>query len=436
MQILYTNFHKSPGIGGHSIYILSLICALADHHDITVAVPQTSGLYRRARDIGNVYVAAQEYPNRPAAQWRAARHLRALMIERHIQIVHVNGSADHRLVMLARMGMGSRKPAVVFTKHNDQPISPLSAFVRATLGTNHVIAVCDFVRRRVDATPYRRTGVTTIANGIDTAYYDRSHITADHTDQAQVDEYRRAWTSAYCASTTTDTLVADDASAVMPEVSAVPEISVVPTTLAVPAISAIPVTPVPPDAPRSITVFGSQAGTDDYKGWMDLVHAVASLPEEFRRNVRIALAGAWPKDTQVEEVRAAGMKDQVFFAGPLNDVRPFLAALDVGFVLSWRVETISFACREMMSMGLPVIVSDHGGLPENINSGVDGWIVPRRDISAIAKRVEKIMIDPASVRQVGQAARARAVAHFGIECFVGSTEAVYQRLLLAQSDRA
>ncbi len=405
MQILYTNFHKSPGIGGHSIYILSLIGALADHHDITVAVPESSGLYRRARDIGNVYVAAQEYPNRPAAQWRAARQLRALMIERDIQVVHVNGSADHRLVMLARMGMGSRKPAVVFTKHNDQPISPFGALIRAMFGTDHVIAVCDFVRRRVDATPYRRTGVTTIANGIDTAYYDRTRVAVDGAARAQTDEYRRAWTSVPVTPAMTGTSLPGDTSAAIPASS---------------------------DASRSITVFGSQAGTDDYKGWMDLVHAVASLPEESRRHVRIALAGAWPKDAQLEEVRTAGMKDQVFFVGPLNDVRPFLAALDVGFVLSWRVETISFACREMMSMGVPVMVSDHGGLPENIISGVDGWIVPRRDIPAIAARVQQIMADPESLKKVGHAARARALEHFGIERFVGSTEAVYKNLLSAK----
>ncbi|RYF59408.1 MAG: glycosyltransferase, partial [Comamonadaceae bacterium] len=176
-------------------------------------------------------------------------------------------------------------------------------------------------------------------------------------------------------------------------------------------------------------VFGSQAGTDDYKGWMDLVHAVASLPEDLRARVRIALAGALPTDRQREEVRQAGMADQVFFTGPLDDVRPFLAAIDVGFVLSWRVETISFACREMMSMGVPVVVSDHGGLPENIASGTDGWIVPRRDIAAIARCVQQIVDAPQTVAQIGQAARSRAQNTFGIDRFVSATEAVYQKLV-------
>lgn len=382
MQILYTNFHRSPGIGGHSIYILSLAGALSHHHDITIAAPAGSGLLRRAGEFPNVRVAAQEFPSRPANVWRAARQLRALLIERDIQIVHVNGSADHRLVLLARMGMGARKPAVVFTKHNDQRIRPLSAFVRAAWGTRHVIAVCDFVRRRVNDTPYRRIGVTTIANGIDTARYDRQQVQADPSGRSGLQQYRNAWA-----------------------------------------------------ADNSI-VFGSQAGTDDYKGWMDLVHAVAALPPSQRARIKIALAGAMPSEKQRAAVSAAGMADQVFFVGPLDDVRPFIAALDVGFVLSWRVETISFACREMMAMGVPVIVSDHGGLPENITPGEDGWIVERRNVAAIGQCVQEILQAPERILPMGQAAQARARRMFGIDRFVQATVKVYRGLLRDRTDQA
>src|SRR5690606_31393217 len=95
--------------------------------------------------------------------------------------------------------------------------------------------------------------------------------------------------------------------------------------------------------------------------------------------VRIVVAGAPPRQDLWDEVAACGLAGQVSYAGRLEDVRPMLAALDAGFVLSYRVETISFACREMMAMGKPVIVTRHAGLPENVTDGVDGWIVPPRD---------------------------------------------------------
>lgn len=384
MRILYTNFHQGAGIGGHSIYILSLAQALADKHEITLAVPESSGLFRRAQGLPNVQVVVQSFPNRPADAWRAAKRLRALLRQRRINVVHVNGSADHRLVMLARLGMGSKKPAVVFTKHNDQPISNFSAAVRSWMGTSHVIAVCDFVRRRVARSPYRLGGITAIPNGIDTAHFSQESTLEDASRRQTRDRLRQTWLANVPTSNT--------------------------------------------QTHARTLILGSQAGTDSYKGWLDLVHAVSKLPAESKARVVIALAGAWPSDAQKAEVAAAGMQDQVHFAGPQDDVRPFLAALDAGFVLSWRVETISFACREMMSMGLPVMVSDHGGLPENITSGVDGWIVPERDLVAIGKCVQSMLDNQDALQDVGGAALLRAREQFGLDKFVDATEAVYKQV--------
>ena len=88
------------------------------------------------------------------------------------------------------------------------------------------------------------------------------------------------------------------------------------------------------------------------------------------------------------------MQDRVIFVGLLDDVRPFLAALDLGFVLSSRVETISFACREMMAMGLPVVVTDVAGLPENVEDGVDGWIVPACAPAAVSEVLREALREP------------------------------------------
>src|SRR5690606_8658826 len=109
--------------------------------------------------------------------------------------------------------------------------------------------------------------------------------------------------------------------------------------------------------------------------------------------------------------------DRVIFTGPLDDVRPFLAGLDLGFVLSYRVETISFACREMMAKGLPVIVSDQAGLPENITAGRDGWIVPRHDPQAVADVIRDVLQDPARLTPMGLAARQKSIREFDIQTF-------------------
>ena len=106
-----------------------------------------------------------------------------------------------------------------------------------------------------------------------------------------------------------------------------------------------------------------------------------------------------------------------------------VAAIDVGFVLSYAVETISFACRETMAMAKPVLVSDYAGLPENIDDGVDGWRVPVRDRTAIAVAVADMLEHPERLRTMGNAARRKAEREFGLDRFIAATEDAYAALL-------
>lgn len=365
MNILYTNFHAGAGIGGHTVYVLNLVRALSRLHQVAVATPDTSALYRLAADIPGVSVYAQAYPNRLTQLAPAVNGMRRLLRAGRYDVVHVNGSADHRLVMLASLGM--RRPAIVFTKHNDQPATSFGAAVRARLATDRVIAVCDYVARRMAATPYRRCGVVTVGNGIDTGYFQPAQ-------PAEVARQRARW------------LGPDHAGKVF---------------------------------------LGSNAGTDDYKAWIDMLRAVALLPAAQRARVHVAIAGDPPAPELLAQVEALGLGGQFTYAGRYDDVRPLVAAFDAGFVLSHRVETISFACREMMAMGKPVMVTRHAGLPENITPDKDGWIVPPRDPAAIALVLGAILDGKYDLRRMGESARAKSERQFGLAAFVAATEAVY-----------
>lgn len=79
-----------------------------------------------------------------------------------------------------------------------------------------------------------------------------------------------------------------------------------------------------------------------------------------------------------------------------------------------------------MAMGVPVIVSDAGGLPENVDSGLDGWVVPVRNPPAIAAVLKEILNSPACLISMGSRARQKAIREFSIDSFVASTERVYE----------
>jgi glycosyltransferase involved in cell wall biosynthesis len=143
-----------------------------------------------------------------------------------------------------------------------------------------------------------------------------------------------------------------------------------------------------------------------------------------------------PAKDDLARVEALGIASQVHFTGRLGDVRPMVAALDAGFVMSWDVETISFACREMMAMGKPVLVTDYAGLPENIVAGQDGWVVKARDRDAIADALRGLLAQRGALADMGEAARRHAVADFGMARFVDATDAVYASLLRDFSSKA
>lgn len=364
MRTLFTNFHQGYG-GGHDTYITNLLAGLADSHEVTVAAPRGSRLFRLARAHAGVRLQPIDFSPRGLAWLREVWALWLLISFGQFDVIHVNGSADHRLIMLVRFIALSRPP-IVYTKHNDHRSKSFGNWLRARLGTDHVIAVSDYVARRLKESPYRRVPVTTVAHGVDVQHF--SPVAAD-----SANAMRRHYFG---------------------------------------------------PASETCTVFVSTAGTNYEKGWTDLLEAMAQLPGHLRRRVRVLLAGEAPLPCMVRKVESLGLANQVLFTGLLDDVRPALAAADAAFVLS-RTETLSFACREAMAMGLPVLVSDAGGLPENVRDGIDGWITPSANIAQLKAKVEQILSSPLRSTHMGRAAAEKSRKTFGLDTFVEQTLAVY-----------
>lgn len=372
MKILFTNFHGFNG-GGHVTYILALARELSRTHDVSIATPGTSRLYRYAQDIPALRVIDQRYSSRIFRMFPEVRQLRRLLAKEHYDIVHVNGSADHRHVMLACRGLAKR-PRIVWTKHNDHQVTSLGNSLRARWATDHVIAVSSFIHGMLDGSPYESIPQTVIRHGIDTDYFSPP-------DDAQKHQLRTALFG--------------------------------------------------PDHEQLI-VFGSTGGTDYDKGWLDLLAAIAKLPPEQRQRCRVVVAGAPLKQDKADLVSKLGMTGLTVFPGLVDEVLPLLRACDIGFVLSYR-EALSYACREAMATGLPALVSNVGGLPENVENGVDGWIVPPKAPDAIRDVLMSVLSEPGRIPQMGAAARQKSESEFALSLFVDRTFSVYEETLAGLS---
>ncbi|GHV52425.1 transferase [Deltaproteobacteria bacterium] len=174
--------------------------------------------------------------------------------------------------------------------------------------------------------------------------------------------------------------------------------------------------------------LASNAGASPRKGWTYLVDAVASLPEEMKKRLSIVVMGSLYTEDMERELREAPAKCDIHFTGFLEDTRPLLEKADIGFVLSYKIETCSFASREMSGMSLPVMVSDFAGLVNNVDESC-GWVTKPRDADSIRQTLLEILaLSPEKLNGMKFAARKRAEEQFSISKMIGETNAVYASL--------
>jgi glycosyltransferase involved in cell wall biosynthesis len=165
-----------------------------------------------------------------------------------------------------------------------------------------------------------------------------------------------------------------------------------------------------PRTPRILTV-GRLAFPKTFEV---LLRALAILePGTFRA----AVAGDGPQRHQLEgEIAALGLSDAVQLLGTRPDVLDLLADSDI-FVLSSRSECLPMSVIEAMASGLPVIASAVGGVPELVERGRTGILVPPDDPASLAGAIARLSGDVGLRRRMGEAGRARAEALFDVDRF-------------------
>jgi len=163
------------------------------------------------------------------------------------------------------------------------------------------------------------------------------------------------------------------------------------------------------------------ASFEEVKGHRFLVRACALLAER-GVDVHLDLVGDGPLRSDVEQlVSELGLKGRVSLHGavPRPVVGRILTGADV-FVLashpttSGRREGIPVALMEAMMSELPVVASELSGIPELVDDGRTGYLVPSGDPEALADRLERLIGKPELRRRFGRAGREKVEADFDI----------------------
>jgi N-acetyl-alpha-D-glucosaminyl L-malate synthase BshA len=147
---------------------------------------------------------------------------------------------------------------------------------------------------------------------------------------------------------------------------------------------------------------------------------------------KLLLIGDGPERTIAEwMVREKGLTGHVVFMGKQNQVQNLLGLTDV-MLLPSDLESFGLAALEAMACGVPCVCSHVGGVPEVITDGVEGYLVPPRNVKTMAERTLAILSEPGRREAMGKAARQRASRQFCASKIIPRYEKLYQSVLNSQ----
>lgn len=196
----------------------------------------------------------------------------------------------------------------------------------------------------------------------------------------------------------------------------------------------VPSTPEPQTSALRVVSVGHLHWVKGYEYALQALNEARMAGMEFLYEILGRDAGALMSVRTA--IRDLELDEHVVLRGDCSrtEVRDALRAADV-FMLASLSEGRCTAKLEAMAAGVPVVVTDVGGMGEGLTDGVDSVLVPSRDPKALASALLALAADPARRRKIGAEARKRALIDFGAPAGARLMVEQYQRLIDERSRR-
>jgi glycosyltransferase involved in cell wall biosynthesis len=176
-------------------------------------------------------------------------------------------------------------------------------------------------------------------------------------------------------------------------------------------------------------VVGCVANYREVKGLDVLMTAFAALADRYP-DLRLVLVGDGPLRPHLQRlVDDLGLAGRVLLHGPELDAPSLVGAFDIVALLS-RGEGLPNALLEAAAAARPIVATAVGGIPEIVDDGRTGLLVPVDDPSAAARAIERLRIDVALRERLGAAASDHVGRSFGMDRFVQEFVALYEGLAI------
>ena len=172
-------------------------------------------------------------------------------------------------------------------------------------------------------------------------------------------------------------------------------------------------------------VVGVVARLEPEKGHQTLIdgwpHVLRSVPDAYL----LVVGEGSLRDALEHRAAANRVAHRVVFTGRRDDVPAVTAGFDVAVLPSWR-EAQGLSILESMALSRPVVASDVGGIPEMVEDGVTGVLVPHDEPEALAAAIARLLTDRAFAERIAKAGHDLVHDRFCIELMVRAIEDIYE----------
>jgi glycosyltransferase involved in cell wall biosynthesis len=178
--------------------------------------------------------------------------------------------------------------------------------------------------------------------------------------------------------------------------------------------------PLPGSIPKTryILGVGRWSSVERYKGFDTLIQAMPGLLKVVE-DLSLVLVGDGDDRPFLEKLASElGVAGHVYFVSGLcrQGLISAYAHADV-FALPSNGEGFGLVFLEAMALGKPVVGGNHGGIPDIIEDGVTGFLVPHGDVTQLAERVALLLTHPSLAADIARRGRERVLQHFRFENF-------------------
>jgi glycosyltransferase involved in cell wall biosynthesis len=178
--------------------------------------------------------------------------------------------------------------------------------------------------------------------------------------------------------------------------------------------------------PPEKKVVAMVAEFSDHKDYSTYIRTARLVLARRSDVVFIAVGGGKNLET-CKRMAAAGGED-IRFLGERKDVEAIVSSIHIG-VLCTYTEGISNSVMEYMAAEKPVIVTDGGGSREIVVDGENGFLIPRSNPEALAKKIEWLLDNPALAQEMGKRGKEHLLRHFSLDQLARNCLRMYQEVL-------